>query len=282
MAGEGWSLTPEAGGRVRAARTGLDHRPDRGLRPPPAGARHLLSRRIPSGGAERRARGADRVARRPAAWTPGPSRPNRPGSRSCGSCRLPARRAGRPGPLCHADACRRGRSTPGRPVPEIAVRQFDLQPDGGRPLMAFGEGWYEDESRRRHRPALALDERRVRSCGSSRHERSCCASAASRRSSTSANAPTVRITAGAAYAGHVSARPPTSRWRVTVPADALAAAERRRHHRNRSHVSARRCRRHRRHAKARPAHLRMPRRSAVNRVSRRLTGRSSDAKLGND
>jgi hypothetical protein len=34
---------------------------------------------------------------------------------------------------------------PGRSVPEIAIRQFDLQADGGRPLMAFGDGWYEDE-----------------------------------------------------------------------------------------------------------------------------------------
>ena len=143
MAGEGWSLTPEAGGRVRATRTGLDHRPIEAYvrrRPQPAtfylGGFHL--------GAPTDAPAELTVALdgRPVdAWTIGPDQAGQPFLRFM---TLPAGVPAGPGAYATLTVSARA-AMPGRPVPEIAVRQFDLQPDGLRPLMAFGEGWHEDE-----------------------------------------------------------------------------------------------------------------------------------------
>ena len=142
MAGEGWSLTPEAGGRVRATRTGLDHRTIEAYvrrRPEPAtfyiGGFHLGT------SADAPAELTITLDGRPIdTWTVNPASAGQPFLRFV---TLPA---GVPaGPGAYATLAVSARALTPAPVPEIAIRQFDLQPDGQRPLMAFGEGWYEDE-----------------------------------------------------------------------------------------------------------------------------------------
>jgi len=108
---------------------------------------------------------------------------------------------------------------PGRPVPEIAIRQFDLQSDGGRPLMGFSDGWYEDE----YSPETG---QRWRWTGASAQLRL----VSSRtvvlhiRGESPIKyvgvAPAVRIAAGSRTLGtyHPSA---DFSWRIEVPADAL-------------------------------------------------------------
>ena len=143
MVGEGWSLTPEAGGRVRASKTGLDHGAIEAYvrrRPEPAtffiGGLHLGT--PADGGAELTVTidgapvdtwtvAAEAAGRPFLRFVPLPSGVGT-GTGAYATLRVSAR------PL-----------EPGRSVPEIAIRQFDLQTDGGRPLLAFGEGWYEDE-----------------------------------------------------------------------------------------------------------------------------------------
>ena len=143
MAGEGWSLTPEAGGRVRASGTGLNRGPVEAYvrrRAEPTtfflGGYHLGS--SADGGAEVTVTldGAPVEA-----WTVGAEAAGRPFVRFV---RLPHGVPEGPGPYATLRVSARSLD-PGRPVPEIAIRQFDLQTDGGRPLMAFGDGWYEDE-----------------------------------------------------------------------------------------------------------------------------------------
>ena len=143
MVGEGWSLTPEAGGRVRASKTGLDHGAIEGYvrrRPEPAtffiGGLHLGT--PADGGAEL----SVTIDGAPVdTWTVPAEAAGRPFLRFV---RLPIGVATGPGPYATLRVSARPLEL-GRSVPEIAIRQFDLQTDAGRPLMAFGEGWYEDE-----------------------------------------------------------------------------------------------------------------------------------------
>jgi hypothetical protein len=108
---------------------------------------------------------------------------------------------------------------PGRPVPEIAIRQFDLQSDGSRPLMAFSDGWFEDEyspeTGQRWRWTGARAQLRL---ASSRtvvlHVRG------ESPLKYVGSAPTVRIAAGSRVLGTFHPSSDFS-WRVTVPADAL-------------------------------------------------------------
>jgi hypothetical protein len=143
MVGEGWSLTPEAGGRVRASKTGLDHRTIEAYvrrRPEPAtlfiGGLHMgtpadggaeLTVTIDGAPVDTWSVAAEDAGRPFLRFVPLPGGVGT-GAGAYATLRVSAR------PL-----------EPSRSVPEIAIRQFDLQTDGARPLMAFGEGWYEDE-----------------------------------------------------------------------------------------------------------------------------------------
>ena len=141
VAGEGWSLTPEAGGRVRAARTGLSRGPIEAfvkrqsgpvvlvvggyyLGPPTDPATSLT---ITLDGAV-----VD-------SWT---HDPQASGLAFLHVLRLPD---GIPsGEQPYATLRISSRPAAGGAVGEVAIRQFDLQPAAGA-LMAFGSGWHEDE-----------------------------------------------------------------------------------------------------------------------------------------
>jgi hypothetical protein len=109
---------------------------------------------------------------------------------------------------------------PGRPVPEIAIRQFDLQQDGRRPLRAFGAGWYEDE----YEPATGLRWRWMSPRAQLRLVSSRTVVLRIRGESPLKyvdTTPTVRVSAG----GRVLAtfRPESDfSWQVTIPAETLA------------------------------------------------------------
>jgi hypothetical protein len=143
MVGEGWSLTPEAGGRVRASGTGLDHQPiDAYVRRRTEPATAMI-------GGFHLGTASDAPAELTAtldgvpveAWNVPAETAGRPFVRFV---RLPQGVAAGAGPYATLRVSARS-LVPGRPVPEIAIRQFDLQSDGGRPLVAFADGWFEDE-----------------------------------------------------------------------------------------------------------------------------------------
>jgi hypothetical protein len=143
MVGEGWSLTPEAGGRVRASKTGLEHAAIEAYvrrRPESAtffiGGLHLGT---PADGGAELTVTIDGTS--VDTWTVPAEAAGRSFLRFV---RLPSGVGAGPGPYATLRVSARPLEL-GRSVPEIAIRQFDLQTDGGRPLMAFGEGWYEDE-----------------------------------------------------------------------------------------------------------------------------------------
>ncbi len=157
MAGEGWSLTPEAGGRVRATRTGLDHRPIEAYvrrRPQPAtfylGGFHL--------GAPTDAPAELTVALdgHPVdAWTIGPDQAGQPFLRFV---TLPA---GVPaGPGAYATLTVSARAGHARP-PGARDRGPPVRSAARRAASADGvrRGVARRRVRRRHRPALALDQR---------------------------------------------------------------------------------------------------------------------------
>jgi len=220
MAGEGWSLTPEAGGRVRATHTGLEYRAIEAYlrrRPEPAtfflGGFHLGA---PTDAPAELTVSLDGTP--VDTWTVAPSSAGQPFLRFV---RLPGGVPAGPGPYATLTVSARALA-PGRPVPEIAVRQFDLQSDGRRPLMAFGEGWYEDEfandtglrwrwtSARAQLRLVSSQTVVLRIRGESPLK-------------YVGAAPTVRISAG----GRTLAtfRPAADfSWRVPLPADALAAS----------------------------------------------------------
>jgi hypothetical protein len=219
MAGEGWSLTPEAGGRVRAAKTGLDHRPiEAYVRRRPEPATFFI------GGLQLGA-APDAVTELTVGidgapvdqWVVGDAA----GRSFLRFVRLPHGVPAGPGPFAVLRVSARSLAA-GRPVPEIAIRQFDLQPDGGRPLMAFGDGWYEDE----YSPETG---QRWRWTGASAQLRLVSSRTVVLRVRGESPlkyvgvAPTVRIAAGGRTLA--SFRPSDDfTWRVTVPADALMAA----------------------------------------------------------
>jgi hypothetical protein len=143
MVGDGWSLTPEAGGRVRASKTGLDHAPiDAFVRRRSGPAAFLIGGFHLGTAADAAAELTVAIDGRPVdVWTVPRDAAGRPFVRFV---RLPNGVPEGGGPYASLRVSARSLD-PGRPVPEIAIRQFDLQPDGGRPLLAFADGWYEDE-----------------------------------------------------------------------------------------------------------------------------------------
>jgi hypothetical protein len=220
MVGEGWSLTPEAGGRVRASGTGLNHGPIEAYirrRAEPTtffvGGLHL------GGPADGGAEVAVTIDGAPVeAWTVTAEAAGRPFVRFV---RLPGGVPAGPGPYATLRLFARPLD-PGRPVPEIAIRQFDLESDGGRPLMAFGDGWYEDE----YSPETG---QRWRWTGASAQLRLIASRTVVLRIRGESPlkyvgaAPTVRVTAGRRTLA--TFRPADDfTQRVTVPADALNEA----------------------------------------------------------
>ena len=217
MVGEGWSLTPEAGGRVRASRTGLDHRAiDAYVRRRAAPATLVIGGFHLGAGSEAPAAltiTLDGMA--VDTWEVPPASAGRPFVRFV---RLPHGVPDGPGPYATLRVSARS-LVPGRPVPEIAIRQFDLQSDGGRPLMAFADGWFEDEyspdtGQRWRWTGARAQLRLVSSRTVVLHIRG------ESPVKYVGSAPMVRIAAGSRMLG--TFRPSSDfSWRVTVPADAL-------------------------------------------------------------
>jgi hypothetical protein len=221
MAGDGWSLTPEAGGRVRASGTGLDRGPIEAFvrrRPEPAtfliGGLHLGT--AADGGATLTVTIDGNVVE---SWTVPPEAAGQPFVRFVRLAR------GVPdGPGAYATLRVMARPVPpGGRLPEIAIRQFDLQSDGGRPLMAFGEGWYEDE----YSPETG---QRWRWTGASAHLRLVSSRTVVLRIRGESPvryvgvAPTVRIAAGTRTLDRFRPSDDFTRH-VTVPADVLNDAQ---------------------------------------------------------
>lgn len=220
MAGEGWSLSPEAGGRVRATGTGLDRRPIQAfIRRRPESATFFVGGFHLGAATDAPAELTVSIDGRPVdTWVVPPESAGQP------FLRFVQLKDGVPAaaePYATLTVAARSLVS-GRPVPEIAIRQFDLQPDGARPLMAHGDGWYEDEfandSGLRWRWTSARAQWRIVSPRTVvlkiRGE-----SPLKYVSTT----PTVRISAGSRLLA--TFRPSTDfSWRVTVPADVLDAA----------------------------------------------------------
>jgi hypothetical protein len=138
---EGWSLTPETGGLAKATTMGVDHEPIHAYvrrRPGPmhmvVGVRHLGTAGEPATIFELTI--DDMVIEQ---WTLNPaSDPNLlrfidlPGGLPAGT-----------GDFAHLSISARS-ATPGRPTPDVAVRQFDMQ-SADTLIYGFGEGWHEAE-----------------------------------------------------------------------------------------------------------------------------------------
>jgi hypothetical protein len=220
MVGEGWSLTPEAGGRVRASGTGLNHRPiDAFVRRRPEAAAFLIGGFHLGTAADAGAELTVTIDGTPVdTWTVPRGAAGKPFVRFV---RLPHGVAEGAGPYATLRVSAQSLEA-GRPVPEIAIRQFDLQSEGGRPLMAFDEGWFEDE----YSPETGA---RWRWTGPAAQLRLVSSRTVVLHLSGESpvkyvgTAPTVKVTAGArTLATFHPARDFT--WRVTVPPEALIEA----------------------------------------------------------
>lgn len=140
FAAEGWSLTPETGGIVRATATGPDHRPIEAWvrrRPGPLmvmiGGRHLGDPGDPD--AEISLFLDDQLLDR---WTLSRSEWNFLRFHT-----IDDGIAGDPSSYARLRVESRSLAGAARSAP-VAIRQFDLQPLD-RPILGFGEGWHEDE-----------------------------------------------------------------------------------------------------------------------------------------
>lgn len=139
--GEGWSLTPETGGVVRATGTGPDRRPIEAYvlrRPGPmhavVGVRHLGSAGDPATVFELTIDG-----RPVSTWTLDP----RSGRNALQFIDLPSGLPAGESPYARLRIAARSIES-GRPTPHVAVRQFDIQP-AETLIYGFGEGWHEEE-----------------------------------------------------------------------------------------------------------------------------------------
>jgi hypothetical protein len=136
--GQGWSLTPEAGGITQATSMGPDHRPIEAFVRRRAGLLHLVvgGRHL---GAERDADAEVELAIDGTSvdrWTLSAKDRN-----FLRFIHLPQ---GIPGPGRFASLTISSRSIdPPRPAP-IAIRQFDIQP-AAQVIYGFGDGWHEEE-----------------------------------------------------------------------------------------------------------------------------------------
>lgn len=142
FAGEGWSLTAEAGGIVRATARGLDHGPidahvRRRTEPVSMmiGGRHLGG---PSDPPTVLTLLLDGTA--VDSWT---FDPRAEGLNFLRVLQLPGGIPAGPGKYARLTVAA-GAAVAGKPTPEVAIRQFDVQ-SRDRPIVGFGEGWHEDE-----------------------------------------------------------------------------------------------------------------------------------------
>ena len=141
MVGEGWSLTPEAGGRVRAEGTGLNRGPIEAFvkrQPGPVvlvvGGYYLGAPTDPATSLTLFLDGAAAHT-----WT---HDHQASGPAFLHVVRLPDGIAAGDGP--YATLRIGGRPAVGTAMGELAIRQFDVQAETGS-LFAFGSGWHEDE-----------------------------------------------------------------------------------------------------------------------------------------
>jgi hypothetical protein len=216
---EGWSLTPETGGLAQATTMGVDREPIQGYvrrRPGPmhmvVGVRHLGSAVEPPTIFELSI--DDMVIEQ---WTLDPAR----GSNLLRFIDLPAGLPEGTADFAHLSISARS-ATPGRATPEVAVRQFDVQP-ADTIVYGFGEGWHEAEyepaTGRRWRWTSERSVLRVKPAKAIR-----LTLRGEWPPSFKDPGPRLRVTA----AGRVIAEmrvPRTFTWSVPVPADAMAAAE---------------------------------------------------------
>ena len=214
FAGQGWSLTPEAGGLTQATSTGPDHRPIEAWvrrRPGPfhlvVGGRHLGNEGDADAEVELAIDG-----RRVGSW-PLPLTDRN-------FLRFIDVPQGTAGPGAFASLTIASRSLdPKRPAP-VAIRQFDIQP-ATQMIYGYGEGWHEDEFvvetglRWRWTSERAV----LRIAGPPQAVRLTLRGESPLRYLNAP--PAVKITAGGSTIAefHPDA---DFEWRVTVPADALA------------------------------------------------------------
>jgi hypothetical protein len=140
--GEGWSLTAETGGLVRAMSKGVDHQPieahvrrRREAATVMIGGRHLGS---PSDPAAELTLSIDGIAMDTWRFDHRAAGPN-----FLRFVRLPAGIPPGPGEYARLTIAARS-TTAGQPTPEVAIRQFDVQ-SAEVPIIGFDEGWHEDE-----------------------------------------------------------------------------------------------------------------------------------------
>jgi hypothetical protein len=140
--GEGWGLTPETGGIAQNTGTGVDKRPIEGYVRRRPGPMHLLI-----GGRHFSAAGDPPVAFTVSidgasveTWTV------EPGAGGVSFLRFIDLPSGLPsGTGDYARLVITARAEPAsRPTPQVAIRQFDIQP-AGTMIYGFGEGWHEAE-----------------------------------------------------------------------------------------------------------------------------------------
>jgi hypothetical protein len=216
---EGWALTPETGGLAKATTMGVDDEPihgyvrrGRGPMHMVVGVRHLGSAVEPATNFELTIDGL--VIEQ---WTLDPTE----GSNLLRFIDLPAGLPPGTGDFAHLSISARS-ATPGRATPEVAVRQFDIQP-ADTIVFGFGDGWHEAE----YEPATGRQWRWT----SERSVLRVAPATAVRLTlrgewppSFQDPGPRVRITA----AGRVVAEmqvPRAFTWSVSVPADVVAAAD---------------------------------------------------------
>jgi hypothetical protein len=219
FAGEGWSLSPEAGGLARATAAGPDHRPIEAWvrrRPGPmhlvVGGRHLGEPGDPPADVELAIDGTVRDR-----WRLTVDERN-----FLRFLDLPEGVADGPGRYGRVTIVARGAAADGRRAP-VGIRQFDVQ-DARDMVHGFGEGWHEEE----YEPSTGLrwrwtSERSVlRVKGGTTGVRLVLRGESPLRYFD--QPPTVRVTVG----GRVIARlqPDADfEWTVTVPAEDLARAD---------------------------------------------------------
>jgi hypothetical protein len=214
----GWSLSPESGGQVRAARTGLDHRPIDAFvrRRPEATAVMIGGTYLGSAPEPPLTLTADLDGAAIGDWI---FEPAAPGQSFLQVLTLPGGVPEGSGAYARLRLTARS-NTPGRAIPEVAIQQFDVQSD--RAMLGFGDGWYQDEAD----PATGRRWRWTTDRATLRIVASAGVSLVLRGESPMKyydEPPRVRVRAGdrllAEY--HPDA---DFTWQVPVPADALAAS----------------------------------------------------------
>lgn len=214
----GWSLSPETGGQVRAARSGLDHRPiDAFVRRRPDATTIMVGGTYLGGAPEpplTLTADLDGAAIGDWIFAPGAQ-----GQSFLQVLTLPAGIPDGPGAYARLRLTARS-STAGRAVPEVAIQQFDVQ--SGRPMLGFGDGWHQDEAD----PATGRRWRWTSDQSTVRIVASTDVSLVLRGESPMKyydEPPRVRIRAGDRLLAEY--RPDADfTWQVPVPADALAAS----------------------------------------------------------